>query len=199
MIKSEIERKALFARKDLVDRLSEVAKKKGCSLYSLVNEIFEIVLKAEDSGIDLRRVVEDESLLETAKKIGYVLVLENLLYEMMELTYKNAGNQAIKNWFEAGIWLAKHYTTSDFRDPVEAFLSSFKLLTWEALELTIKKSSKELYVRLANPKAPESYSVFLTAFLEGVLKVFGYKIISKETSRGFIKLEAVMGEASTHG
>ncbi len=199
MIRSEAERKALFARKDLVDRLSEVAERRGCSLYSLVNEIFEVVLKAEDSGVNLRRVVEEESLLEAARRTGYVLVLEGLLYEMIELAYRGAGDQAVRSWFEAGAWLAKRYATGDLRDPVEAFLNSFKSFTWEAPELTVRRSGEGLHVRVANPKAPEPYSVLLAAFLEGALNVLSYRVVSREVSRGSLGLEAVKREAGAYG
>lgn len=199
MSRSEAERKALFARKDLVDRLSEVAGRRGCSLYSLVNEVFEVVLKAEDAGVDLRRVVERESLLEVARRTGYVLVLEGLLYEMTELAYRGAGDQALRSWFEAGVWLAKRYTTSDLRDPVEAFLSSFKSITWNASELSMRRDGEGLYVRVVNPKAPEPYSTLLAAFLEGALNALGYRVVGREVSRGFLRLEAVRREAGAYG
>lgn len=99
---SEVERKALFARRDLVSKLMEIAEKRGYSLYSLVNEVFEAVIKAEDSGIDFRRVVERESVIDVARRAGYVLVLESLWYEMIDLACRCDVGQATKAWLDAG-------------------------------------------------------------------------------------------------
>lgn len=40
-------RKTFVAREDLLDSLAKIAEQKGYSLYAFVNEVFELVLKAE--------------------------------------------------------------------------------------------------------------------------------------------------------
>ena len=189
---SGVERKALFARKDLVSKLAEIAEKRGCSLYSLVNEIFEVVIKAEDSGIDFRRVIERESLIDLAKRTGYVLVLESLWYEMIELACKYSVEQVTKTWFDVGVWLATRYVSRDLKDPVNTFFKDLQSFVWDVAELAVKRDKDSVHVRVANPKAPEHYSELMSAFLEGALSTLGYRVVSKEITKEFLLLEAVL-------
>jgi len=191
----KVKRKTLFAREDLANRLSVIAKQHGYTLYSLVNEILELAVRAEDAGINLRKIFEESWILKNAKKDGFILVLENLWYDMAELAYEKAGDEAVKKWFEAGVWLAKRYATAGMERPFEAFKRSLEAYTWNVPELTIEEDEKTVSIRMISPRFPESYTILYSAFLEGALETFGYKISSKEVSTGMIRLKAVGKEA----
>ena len=85
-----IKRKTLFAREDLVNRLLSIAKQQGRSLYGLVNEIFELAIRAEDLGVNLQKAFEERWILKKARKDGFILVPEGLWYEMAEIAYQNS-------------------------------------------------------------------------------------------------------------
>ena len=87
----KVKRKSLFAREDLVNRLSSIAKQHGYTLYSLVNEL---AVQAEDAGVNLRRIFEERWILENAKKDGFILGLESLWYDMAELAYEKSRDEA---------------------------------------------------------------------------------------------------------
>jgi hypothetical protein len=182
------------AREDLVDRLSEVAKQRGYSLYAMVNEVLELAVKAEETGIDLKRVVEEGSVLKAARDAGFILGVESLWNEMAELAYQKAKTQALKSWYEAGVWLAKRYATGEVEDPFETFKKDLEAFTWNAPEFTIEKAGEKVSVRIISPRFTESYTALFTSFLEGALDAFGYKTTSKEISRGTIRLEAFKEE-----
>jgi hypothetical protein len=190
---SKVKRKTLVAREDLVDRLSEVAKQRGYSLYAIVNEVLELAVKAEETGVDLKRAVEERNVLRAAREAGFILGLESLWYEMAELAYQKAKSRALKSWFEAGVWFAKKYATSGVEDPFAAFKKDLEAFTWNAPEFTIEKAEGKILVRIISPRFTESYTVLLTSFMEGALETLGYKIASKEVSRGAIRLEALKG------
>ena len=187
----KVKRKTLVAREDLVNRLGLMAKKHGYTLFRLVNEILELVIQAEEEGLNLRRIFEDSRTLKSAKQAGFILGLESLWYDMAELAYGKARRKAVKSWFEAGKWLAKRYATGDAEDPFEAFRNRLEAFTWNAPELSIERSGKEVSIRIVSPRFPESYTVLYTAFLEGALEAFGYQVAEREVSRGNIRLKAV--------
>ena len=190
----KVKRKTLFAREDLVNRLSAIAKQHGYTLYNLVNEVLELAVQAEDAGINLRRVFEESWVLKSAKKDGFILGLESLWYDMARLAYENAGDEALKRWFEAGIWLAKRYATSEAEKPFEAFRRSLKAYTWNVPELTIDEDNGMVSVRMISPRLPESYIFLFSAFLEGALEAFGYEISDKEASAGALRIKAFRKE-----
>ena len=189
----KVKRKTLVAREDLVDRLSEVAKQRGYSLYAMVNEVLELAVKAEETGVDLKRVVEERDILEAAREAGFILGLESLWYEMAELAYEKARSRALKSWFEAGVWLAKRYATGEVEDAFAAFKKDLEAFTWNAPEFAVEKAEGKVSVRVISPRFTESYTLLFTSFLEGALETLGYKIASKEVSRGAIRLEALKG------
>lgn len=190
----KFKRKTFVAREDLINRLKEIAGQRGYSLYDTINEIFELAVKAEETGVNLGRLVEERGALKAAREAGFILGLESLWYEMAELAYKKAKNRVLKSWFEAGVWLAKRYVTSDVKDPFEVFKRYMEVFTWNAPEFTIERAEKEVSVRMRSPRFPESYTVLFGSFMEGALETFGYKIVGREVSRGGLRLEAVRKE-----
>jgi hypothetical protein len=116
MESSAIRRKTLVAREDLVNRVVEVAKEQGCSLFELVNDLFRLVIVSDDLNFSLRQVVEERRTVEVAKGSGFILGLERLWYEMVDIAYKKDKKGAIKSWFDSGVWFGSRYATggSDF-------------------------------------------------------------------------------------
>jgi len=191
MTLKSIKRKTLFAREDLVNRLLSIAKQQGRSLYGLVNEIFELVIRAEDLGVNLQKAFEERWILKKARKDGFILVPEGLWYEMAEIAYQNSKDETLKRWFEAGVWLAKRYMEVESEEPLEAFKRSLKAYSWNMEEMLIEEENEKISIRIISPRMPETYAKLYSTFIEGALNTFGYKIAKKEVSFGNVRLEAV--------
>ncbi len=189
--KKSAKRKTFVTREDLINRLSEIARERGHSLYETVNEIFELAITSEELGLSLKRVVEERHMVETAKKSGFALGLESLWYEMADTVYEQKRRQALKSWFDAGVWFAKRYATSNNADPLGDFSRDLKLFTWNAPEFSIQKTRTEISVRVASPNYSEAYTHLLASFLEGALSAFGYAITSHDLKQGVIRLDGV--------
>jgi hypothetical protein len=185
------DRKAFFAREDLLKRLSAVAKERGCSLYELVNEIFELAVACDSLGSNLKMAVDSRRELSAAKGAGFVLGLENLWYEMTNLAFKKDKRAVLKSWFDAGVWFATRYVSGDGDVPLLDFRGDLVAFTWNAPELKLINSGNKVSLSVTSPRFTESYTVLFAAFLEGALKAFGFKVIDKEVSRGVIRLESV--------
>ena len=171
--------------------MNKVAKENDLSLYGFVNNVFELALEANEIGVTLRTLLDSRQLLKDAKENGYTLGLESLWYEMADLAYDKAKKKSLQCWFEAGVWLAKRYVTGQSSDPFEEFTKDLQDFTWNVPELEITKSANKVSVRIVSPRLPESYTLLLTSFFEGALETFGYKIGTKEVSRGIIRLQLV--------
>ena len=191
MTLKSIKRKSLFAREDLVNRLLSIAKKQGRSLYGLVNEIFELVIRAEDLGVNLQKAFKERWILKKARKDGFILVPEGLWYEITEIAFQNSKDETLKRWFEAGVWLAKRYIEVETEKPFEAFKRSIKAYSWNVPEITIEEDNGKVSVRIISPRMTESYTALYSVFIQGVLETFGYKISGKSVSTGAIRIKAV--------
>ncbi len=195
MVKSLIKRKTFVAREDLLNRLVEVAKVRRCSLYELVNEIFELAVASDDSGSSLKSAVDSRKRLDSARIAGFVLGLESIWYDMADLAYEKEKQLALKNWFDAGVWFASRYTTSEAEAPFSSFTGDLLAFTWNAPEFDFEKNGQKVSVRVTSPRFTESYTFLFASFLEGALETFGYKTVGKSVSRGIIRLETVRADA----
>lgn len=190
--KARVKRKTFAARGDLLDRLGRVASDRGYSLYALINEVFEMFLRAEEANVNLREVLEGYVAVKRAKDAGFILELESLCYDMADLAYRSAKSEAIKRWFEAGIWFAKRYITCAAGGVFwESFSRDLRALLWNVHEFEVNGGGDKVSVRVLSPRFPEAYTILFASFLEGCLTALGYKSTFKEVFRGRIFLEAV--------
>lgn len=190
-LKGKARRKTFAARGDLLDRLSKIASEKGYSLYALVNEVFEMFLRVEEANINFREVLECYAAVKRAREVGFILELESLCYDMADLAYRNAKSEAVRRWFEAGVWFAKRYSASTAEgDFWESFSRDLKTLLWNIEEFEVNGGGNKVSVSILSPRFSEAYTVLFASFLEGCLAALGYKSTSKEIFRGRIFLEA---------
>jgi len=192
--KRKVRRKSFAAREDFLNSMNKIAKASDLSLYGFVNEVFALILRANELGINLSALIDSRELLKSAMESGFTLGLERLWYEMAELAYGKAKNESLKSWFDAGVWFAKLYVTGEADDSFEAFKNDLKDFTWNVPELELNKAADSVSVRVVSPRFTEAYTFLFTSFLEGALETFGYKIDGKEISRGIIRLEAVRNQ-----
>jgi hypothetical protein len=183
-----------MARSDLLDGVADLARRRGVSLYKLVNDTFDLVLRAERLGLDLEAILEGRDLLRRARESGFIPVLEGLWYEIAEIAYEKERERALRIWSEAGGWLARVYLSKDLKDPFGAFERDMKELTWSALEFDVERDGG-LHVRVVSPRFSEAYAHLFCALLEGALGAFGYTPVEREVSKGTIRLRAAKGGA----
>ncbi|MEM0489515.1 MAG: hypothetical protein QW707_10030 [Candidatus Bathyarchaeia archaeon] len=189
--KFKAKRKTFVAREDLLDNLAKIAKQKGYSLYALVNEIFELFLKAEEIGVDLRRIFDERWILENAKRSGFILGVESLWYSLADLAYEEAKNQVLKDWFDVGVWFAKRYTTRNFKNPFEALRRDLEAFLWNASQFSMYEANERIYIRVLSPRFSEGYTFLLAAFLEGILSGLGFEVVEREVFKGNIRVEGL--------
>jgi hypothetical protein len=170
--------------------MNKIAKENDLSLYSFVNEVFKSALRANELDANLRILMDSRELLKDARENGYTLGLESLWYETAEIAYSNVKKKTLQTWFDAGIWLAKRYATSGTENPFEEFKKDLKDFTWNIPELEMDKDPNKISVHIVSPRFTEAYTLLFTAFIEGALETFGYKVDTKEVSRGIICLKA---------
>jgi hypothetical protein len=189
--KRKVRRKSFAAREDYLNEINKIAKESDLSLYGFVNQVFALILRAKEMGVNLNTLVDSREVMKSAKENGFMLGLERLWYEMAELAYTKSEKEALQSWFDTGVWFAKRYVTGDSKEPFELFKTDVQEFTWNIPELKLKNKANKVSVRVVSPRFTEAYTLLFTAFVEGALEAFGYEIDCKEVSRGIIRLEAV--------
>ncbi|MDI9619765.1 MAG: hypothetical protein QFX33_02985 [Candidatus Nezhaarchaeota archaeon] len=68
-----LKRKVLAASRDLVDKLEGIVRNKGLTMYSYINRLISIALKAESLGLTVEKMVEEYVAQSSAKAAGMIL------------------------------------------------------------------------------------------------------------------------------
>ena len=186
----KIRRKTFAAREDLIEAASNIAKEKGFSFYAYVNEILELSIEAENLGVSLRSLIDEHGLLKAAKEAGFILGLETLWYEMINIAFEKSKTKTSNSWNESGEWLAKSYISSGVEDPFSVFKHDLESFIWNTSELDIETKKDMVSIRIISPKFSEAYTFLFAGFLESALKTFGYTKFNKDVSRGTIRIKA---------
>ncbi|MGQ9760208.1 MAG: hypothetical protein ACUVQ5_06570 [Candidatus Methanomethylicaceae archaeon] len=175
----KLKRKFLAAQKNLAEKINELAKKSGRTVFSVVNEALGAFIKASELGKDLTTIMDDAKILEIAKNSGMVLVPEGLHETLMELNSRDA--KMDDYWKSSGIVFGKYLDVNGIRE-------------YKKIERTLKEviggnpdlSISEKRVVCISPRFSESRTEGVATFLEGVMSAMGFKVDSKEISRGII-------------
>lgn len=182
----------LAAKADLAERLRVVAERKGLTLYALLNEMIETILSVEEEKIDFHKVFEEYRGSRNARELGFILVSEKLLYELIDLCFTSGFEGRLKDsWFEAGLWFSKYVGVGEEASTGEVLLKARSLL-WNISELRFEENRGEAELICFSPRFTLNYTILLESFLRGVLKGLGFEVSSSEVDRGFIRLKAKM-------
>ena len=193
-------RKMLAAREDLADQMSGIAAQRGLTLFSLVNELLEAAIKVEDMGISLKEAVDAYELTKEAQNASFTLVLESLLYDTSDLAFESANEEALKIWFDAGVWVAKRYAAGGAKDPLSAYEQELKVFGWNISSFNFDRSGSDVSIRLVSPRFSKNFTNLLNSYLLGILNASGYEVTFNEVGRGNIRVEATSkGVETTNG
>ena len=184
-------RKMLAARDDLADRIGKIAEKRGFTLFGLVNDLLDLAVKVDSTGVSLKEAVDAYELAREVKDASFTLVLESLLYDTADIAYEKAHEKTMKTWFDAGVWIAERYIARGVRDPLEAYERELKVFGWNIPGINVERSGKEVSFRILSPRFSESYTVLFNRYLQGFLEGSGYEITFNEIGKGNIRLEAI--------
>ncbi len=181
-------RKMLAADEDTANRVVELAKRRGITVFQTVNEILEQALRVEEAGLRLRDIVEERGIIERARRLGFTFTMRRLLYEISELAYERARGEASKMWIETGRWYGK-YLKSMGNEDLKAFREALELLAFGPPELEVKEGrGGTVYISLIGEGFTQGYLALLSLFIEGVFDILGYRVKSREVSKGLLKM-----------
>ncbi|RZN57835.1 MAG: hypothetical protein DSO09_05400 [Candidatus Methanomethylicota archaeon] len=178
-----MKRKFVAARADLVEKISELAKKSGRTMFSILNEALDAFIKAKEKNKDLYTILEEMSVIEIARNAGMIFVPEAIYNIIME-------NNNIENyWKNSGQLFGKYLEINGFKE-LKNIEKAIKEIVGEDIDISIS-SNKIICIC---PRLMENRLRDIASFLEGVMVNFGFNIIKKEISKGIVIIRMKKGE-----
>jgi hypothetical protein len=190
-----LDRKLLAVRADIAERLSEMAKRKNLTLFSLVSEALEQLLKAEGRGENLQKIFENHLTISAAKEAGFILIPESLWISLMEKNFKSEGEAMAEAWRETGEWLGHYFKTIDPNLTPQTLAERLvKGILWSISEFTVAGGEDgTITMKCIGFRCPPAYTMLLASFLTGLMEALGYSLKSRELARGIILLKFAKG------
>ncbi|MDH5806257.1 MAG: hypothetical protein QXW62_00885 [Candidatus Methanomethylicaceae archaeon] len=179
-------RKFLTAKADLVEKINEIAKKEGRTIFSIVNEALEAFLIAYEKNTTLFNIIEELKIIETAKNAGMIFVPENF-HEYL-ISYISLDRNICKSWRESGYVFGKHLEANNIKEP-KHIERAIKYVIGENSEIIFSENK----IVCICPKMGERRTEEIAEFLEGLVESYGFIVVTKEVSKGIIIIRIKKG------
>lgn len=172
-------RRFITAKAELVEKIDEIAKKDGRTIFSIVNEALEAFLMAYERSRTLSNIMKELKIVETAKNAGMMLVPEDFHEQLISRI--SFDQSMYKSWREAGYIFGKHLEVNDINEPKDVE-RAIKYVIGEGSEIVFSENK----VVCICPKMSEKRTEEVAEFLEGLMESSGFVILKKEISKGII-------------
>jgi len=181
-------RKMLAADEDIANKIVEIAKRRGSTVYGTVNEILQQALLVTEMGLNLNYAFENREKMEKAKRMGFTFTIEKLLYEVVGLAHDKAGKELGEIWLETGRWYGRYFTDKG-GDPIESFREAMELLSLGNPVTSIEKQNGgRLVVSCVGEQYTDGFTEMQGLFIRGVMEIFGWEHVKTENGKGMIRL-----------
>ena len=182
-------RKMLAADEDIANRIVEVAKRRGSTVYQTVNDILEQALRVDSLGLALNDVIDTREKLEKAKNMGLTFTIETLLYGLMDIAHEQVEEKADALWLETGRWYGKYFSSKN-SDALKAFEEAMGLLTLGNPVFSIDRlNGGKLLVSCVGEQFTDGSTKMYGLFIQGAFETFGWKLVKEDNSKGIIRLQ----------
>jgi hypothetical protein len=178
----KLKRKFLAAKENLADKINEIAKEHGRTVFSIVNEALGAFISANEWGKDLTTIIEDARILEIARNSGMVLMPEPLHERLMESA--SFDSKMKEYWRSSGVVFGKYLDLNGIKD-----LKKVERVLKEVVGVNPDISISSERLVCISPRLGEKRSEAVAVFLEGVMSSMGLEIASREVSKGIIVLK----------
>ena len=178
----------LAAREQIANRVAELARRRGTTVFQTVNDILEQAVRVEEMGLSLEEVVDKREALEKARRLGFAFTIERLLYEVVDLANYRAKDDVSEIWMDAGRWYGKYFVSRS-KDGIGEFREAMELLSFGTYEFELRENRDGgISIACVGERFTPAYSGLFSLFIEGVLEAFGYRAVERDVSKSIIRL-----------
>ncbi len=188
-------RKVIAAREDLVNNVSILAKRRGATLYSYVNEVLEQAIRAEELGVTLREVLDSYEFLRANRVGGLTPLSIELLNTIARICSENGCLQELERVaLESGKWYGE-FINMRFKPNVSNLKELSKFIErilretrWELTEVSVSCEGTMLRVRAVSLVLNNDATRIIAKYIEGLMNAVGFKLNNYDLRKGIIDL-----------
>jgi len=179
--------KLIFLPEKLVERLNNIAIRKGVSITNFATKALEQSLRADELGVTLDETVDTYRLLRVQRGSGAVQIPRSRLTSVVRELIRDDKGELLAAWYEAGRWYGEYLHTLLGEEAVD-FLEKDLLVSWNLDEVEVRNDEITVDLRIASFVISLELTELLISYVKGVMASLGYEISKEECLRGLAAL-----------
>ena len=177
--------KLIFLPEELVDKMKQLAIRKGTSLSAYATEAIEQALRVEKMQGTVREAIDIFHYYQVSKASGAIQIPRLKFNEIIE-----TGNleKSAKSWYEAGKWYGEYLKTR-LGDEAISFFKEDLLISWNLDEVNLVHDDMYAELSIVSFKLTEELTELLLNYVTGVMESFGFNKTHNESLRGLVNIK----------
>lgn len=178
------ERKSLFARRDLVDKLNEIANRRDISLYNFLNEILESYIRIfEETSLTPIELIEFTQFYSKISGMDFIPVPKSTWILLLKscISIDNLKQEL----YQLGVKLIKYYKASSGNITNDILRDLSRVFNWIG-DISVKTRENTIEILISSPILSHNEISYLLEVYRGALSELGY------TLKELVEIENVM-------
>jgi len=173
---------------DILEDVTEVAKRRGESLSMFVEETLKQALNVNHLGYSREQATELLQVMNAHRILGGAFMPLGVLNYLTTKAYETEKEELQTKGYESGKWHGK-YIKEKFEDPVQALKCFLEATRWDLSEVEVKQDENVVKLRCVSTVLTTEATELLAKFVEGAMHSIGYQTKKSDTLKGMIVFE----------
>lgn len=171
-----------------MNRLMEIANRKGKPFYFFISETLEHALRVYNAGLSLEDVVDFYEFMDLYRSLGAKIVSNDAFSYFVSRLYKADKDSVGQKWYEFGRLCGKSLMAK-YADPITVLEKFLAIKEWELNEVSVVRSEKNVKIKCISSILSDEATDLLARFIDGIMHELNYKTERRECLKGIISLE----------
>ena len=179
--------KLIFLPEELVEKMKQLAIRKGTSLSAYATEAIEQALRVEKMQGTVREAIDVFHYYQISKASGAIQIPRLKLNEIIETSNMEKSQMS---WYEAGRWYGEYLKTR-LGDDAISFFKEDLLMSWNLDEVNLKYDDLSAEISIVSFKLTEELTELLLSYILGVMESLNFNNTHKESLRGLANMKFI--------
>ena len=179
--------KLIFLPEELVEKMKQLAIRKGTSLSAYATEAIEQALRVEKMQGTVREAIDVFHYYQISKASGAIQIPRLKFNEIIETSNME---KSPMSWYEAGRWYGEYLKTR-LGDDAISFFKEDLLMSWNLDEVNLKYDDLSAEISIVSFKLTEELTELLLSYILGVMESLNFNNTYKESLRGLANMKFI--------
>ncbi|MFB0557615.1 MAG: hypothetical protein ACETVY_00725 [Candidatus Bathyarchaeia archaeon] len=171
----------------LVERLKEIAVRRGVSVSGFAAGALEQAVRAEEMEASLEEAVDVFGIFETIRGSGAVQIPRSKFNSLISELHRSNRDELLAAWEKVGRWYGE-YLYARLGEGALGFLEKALLVSWNLDEVEIHNEGLIVNLRFTSFIMAFELTELLVSYISGIMNALGFEAIEKSYLRGLATL-----------